>query len=153
MEPFTLSNISFYLTRNFKNKIALLPNQRMYDELKIAYDVKIGSRTVIPKNTIVTGFWISDNGLRFATETVYLWGNGQPISAESKSVNDTTFFNDNEILHTTSLVLLPPNKNRRIVKVDNSIISLRDINLNVQFFVSDTCEIKVYLTQNFEIIS
>ena len=93
-----------YLTKNKdpSNALFIKPDRTFpNDNLYVAYDVKIGSITAIPKGTRVMGDWITEStpvlAAQLQTSTIYLTRTGLNFRADSDPIETITVVNPQEV--------------------------------------------------------
>lgn len=150
------SGTRIYLRKKNKETIYIKPGNHLLDDsLYVAYDVKIDGITIIPKDTRVTGDWITESHPVYIAQLqlskIYLYGGGQTIEADSNVIEAVSGFNDDEVLNARHLrgprIRNPANK--RAIKYQCSIKTLKDNYLNTPYLEIFTAEIPVMLTKDF----
>lgn len=148
-----------YLTKKNKYKLSIQPDKTLVnDNLYVAYDVRIDGETVIPRGTRVVGDWVTESYPNISAQLqltrIFLYGDGQEISADSDVIEATTEFNNNEINGTAYLQQMAKYRAssgivRRIVHLQCKVKTLLDNCYNVNYLEISTKEIPVYLTCDF----
>jgi hypothetical protein len=127
-----------YLTKRKDPSYALyikpdrvVPNE----ELFVAYDVKIGTITAIPKGTRVIGNWITEStpvlAAQFQAHTIFLTNKGLEFHADSVPIQTITIVDPAEVGDATLIIkeadyISPARVLRRIVTVRCRTFALLD---------------------------
>lgn len=148
-----------YLTKRQSHTLYIQPDKILTnDNLYVAYDVRIGGVTIIPKGTRVVGDWITESIPAIAAQLqltrIFLQGSGQEISADSDVIEAVADYNINEVNNANFLYKINQYKStsnivRRIANVHCQIKTLPDNNRNLLYLEIFTGEIPVVLTQDF----
>lgn len=153
-----------YLTRVVPHKMYIRPNKTLVDDvLYVAYDVRLGGQTLIPRGTKVVGDWVTESDPEIAAQLqltkILLNPQGPyvPISAASDIIPYSRAFNLNELEGADYFFLLNDKKiinstNSLIAQISYKKVSLLNSKPNTIYLEIDTRELEVILTDDFAIL-
>ncbi len=148
-----------YLTKKKPHALYIQPDKTLVnDNLYVAYDVRIGCHTIIPKGTRVLGDWVTESRPSIAAQLqikkIFLQGAGQDISADSDVIEAITEYNNKEVnnagyLYKTNQYGSVSGITRRVAKFHCKIKTLLDNNRDTIYLEIFTKEIPVEFTMDF----
>jgi hypothetical protein len=148
-----------YLTKKKNHTLYIQPDKTLVnDNLYVAYDVRIGTLTIIPKGTRVMGDWVTESRPSIAAQLqikkIFLQGSGQDIMADSDVIEAISEYNNKEVdnagfLYKINEYRSPSNIIRRIASFHCRVRTLMDNKRNSIYLEIFTKEIPVTLTMDF----
>lgn len=142
-------------------ELCIKPGSIITDTVYLLYDFKIDGVVVLPKNTKMTGSWITEsvtNKAQLQIDKIYFNNNCNVTSydfvADSNTYSGTVLFNDVEVNNAISIrkkIDYYPSTyvHRRIVKINCGDVILLDNDLNSTYINIFTGEIMITLLDDF----
>ena len=153
----------FYLTKYANKIMSLAPDDAILSQnMFVAYDVRMGGSTIIPKGTRVVGDWITESATegvpmstaQFQAHEIYLQRSAQEILADSDVFQDNTYYNRDELEGSVVVYQCAPVRTRcqiprRSIQCNCKIKILEDKTPDSQYIVVDTTEVPMTLLEPF----